>query len=247
MNDLVSIITPSYNSSKFIVQAIESVLNQTYKNWEMIIVDDVSMDNSNEIIEEYMRKDHRIKLIKLATNSGPAVARNKAIKDSKGRYIAFLDADDLWISEKLEIQISFMQRNNLLFTYSSYKIIDENSTEIGEFITKKSINYHSLLKTCSIGCLTAIYDTKKIKKYYMEDVGHEDYTLWLKLLKEFGTMEGTLEPLAKYRVVNNSISSNKMKSAIWQWNIYRKIEKLSIIKSVYYFIHYAFNGFIKYK
>jgi glycosyltransferase involved in cell wall biosynthesis len=121
----VSIITPSYNSEKFIKDTIGSVLSQTYKNWEMIIVDDVSPDNSNEIIEEYCKKDSRIKLIKLAKNSGPAVARNRAIQEAKGRYIAFLDADDLWKSEKLEKQIKFMTDNDLAFTYSSYDLLDE--------------------------------------------------------------------------------------------------------------------------
>jgi glycosyltransferase involved in cell wall biosynthesis len=126
VKNLVSIITPSYNSAKFIGKTIESVLDQIYQNWEMIIVDDVSPDNSNEIIEEYCKKDTRIKLIKLEQNSGAAVARNRAIKESKGRYIAFLDADDMWKPEKLEKQIEFMRKNNYAFTYTAYEKIDEN-------------------------------------------------------------------------------------------------------------------------
>ena len=140
-NKLVSIITPSYGSERFISDTVNSVLVQTYQDWEMIIVDDVSPDNSNEIIEEYIKKDNRIKLIKLEKNSGPAIARNRAIKEAKGRYIAFLDADDLWIPEKLEKQIVFMSENNLDLTYSSYKLIDEDNNSLGKFMTKKNISY----------------------------------------------------------------------------------------------------------
>lgn len=245
---LVSIITPSYDSEKFISDTIQSVLNQTYKNWEMIIVDDCSPDNSNKVIEKYCKQDNRIKLIKLEKNSGPAIARNRGIKEAKGRYIAFLDSDDMWLPYKLETQVKFMQQNNVSLCYSSYFLIDENSKKIGNFIIpKEKVNYKDLLKTCIIGNLTAIYDCKKIGKVYMENVGHEDYTLWLKILKKVDFAHGTKTPLAKYRLHTKSISKNKMKAAIWQWNIYRKIEKLSLIKSLYYFTHYFYNGIKKYK
>jgi glycosyltransferase involved in cell wall biosynthesis len=248
MNNIVSIITPSYNSEKFIKDTIGSVLSQTYKNWEMIIVDDVSLDNSNEIIEEYCKKDSRIKLIKLAKNSGPAVARNRAIQEAKGRYIAFLDADDLWMSEKLEKQIKFMTDNDLAFTYSSYGLIDEYGNDLGSFRTKESITYYDMLKTCSVGCLTAIYDTNKIGKVYMPNIlKRQDYGLWLKILKEIGSTKGILEPLATYRILENSVSSNKIKAASYQWKIYREVEELNIFQSIYYFIQYAYYGIRKYK
>ena len=248
MSSLVSIITPSYNSLKFIVQAIESVLSQTYQNWEMIIIDDCSPDNSNEIIEKYTKKDSRIKLIKLEQNSGPAVARNKGIEFTKGKYIAFLDSDDIWLPEKLEKQVQFMKDNYALLCYSSYLIIDENSEEVGKFdIPKTKVSYKELLKTCIIGNLTAMYDAEKIGKFYMEDVGHEDYTLWLKILKKIDYAHGIEEPLAKYRVSRKSVSGNKVKSAMWQWKIYREIEKLNIFQSVYYFVQYAYHGVMKYK
>ncbi|QSZ42369.1 glycosyltransferase [Sulfurimonas aquatica] len=248
MKALISIITPSYNSSRFIAQTIESVLAQTYKNWEMIIVDDVSADGSNEIIEEYCKKDNRIKLIKLEKNSGPAEARNRAIQEAQGRYITFLDADDLWISEKLEKQIKFMNENNLPFTYSSYYLIDEDNNNLGKFITKGEISYSSMLKTCSVGCLTAIYDTQKLGKVYMPLIRkRQDYGLWLKILKDIKTSKGMLEPLATYRILENSVSSNKIKAAQYQWKIYREIEKISLLKSIYYFIQYSYNGIIKYK
>lgn len=247
-NEQVSIITPSFKSERFISQTIESVLAQTYQNWEMIIVDDVSPDNSNEIIEEYCKKDSRIKLIKLEKNSGPAIARNRAIEEAKGRYIAFLDADDLWKPEKLEKQLNFMNENDLAFTYSSYDLIDDEGKSLGIFITKKSINYKDMLKTCSVGCLTAIYDTQKLGKVFMPDIlKRQDYGLWLKILKEVQTAKGIIEPLATYRILKNSVSSNKLKAAYYVWRLYRDVEKLNLLQSIYYFCHYAYNGVRKYK
>ena len=248
MNELVSIITPSYNSAKFISQAIESVLSQTYTNWEMIIVDDCSPDNSNEIVKKYCNKDSRIKLIKLEKNSGPAVARNRAIQEAKGRYIAFLDADDLWKPKKLEMQIKFMTEKDLVFTYSSYDLVDEEGNSLGTFTTKEKISYKGLLKTCSIGCLTAIYDTQKIGKVYMPNIiKRQDYALWLRILREIRNTQGILRPLAIYRLRKNSISSNKLNAACYQWKIYRDVENFNVFQSVYYFTHYVYNGLLKYK
>jgi len=167
-NNLISIITPSYKSEKFITETIESVLTQYYHNWEMIIVDDFSSDNSNIIIEKYCKQDHRIRLIKLEKNSGPAVARNKAIKEAKGRYIAFLDADDLWYPQKLEKQIQFMSDNNYELTYTNYETMNEDGKNLNNIIKSPSkLNYKQLLKANKIGCLSAIYDTHKIGKVYM--------------------------------------------------------------------------------
>lgn len=245
---MVSIITPSYKSAMFISQTINSVLAQTYQDWEMIIVDDVSPDNSNEIIEKYVKKESRIKLIKLEKNSGPAVARNRAIEEARGKYIAFLDADDLWMPQKLEKQIEFMSENDLAFTYSSYNLIDENGNDFGKFITKEVINYNEMLKTCSVGCLTAIYDTQKLGKVYMPNIlKRQDYGLWLKILKKSGSTKGMLEPLATYRILKSSVSSNKLNAALYVWKLFREIEKLNIFKSVYYFAYYAYNGIMKYK
>lgn len=244
----VTIIMPSYNSENFIIESIESVLAQTYSNWELIIVDDCSPDDSNKIIAKYIDSDSRIKLIKLQKNSGPAIARNMAIETANGRYIAFLDSDDVWLPNKLEKQIKFMQDNDLAFTYSSYKLVGEDNEDLGLFITKDKISYFDMLKTCSVGCLTAIYDTEKIGKQYMPLIlKRQDYGLWLKILKLIGETRGILEPLATYRIRKNSVSSNKVKAAKYQWKIYREIEKLSFLKSLYYFAFYAYNGIIKYK
>lgn len=248
MNELISIITPSYKNEKFISETIESVLTQTYQNWEMIIVDDLSPDNSNKVIEKYIKYDNRIKLIKLNKNSGPAVARNRAIVESKGRYISFLDADDTWFPEKLDKQIQFMNKYNLSFTYSSYDLIDEDNNSLGTFVTQEYISYSSLLKTNSIGCLTAIYDISKLDKIYMPNIiKRQDYGLWLKIMKKTDAVRGLLEPLATYRIVENSVSSNKVIAAKYVWKIFRDVEKLNLFKSCYYFCFYIYNGLRKYK
>lgn len=246
--ELVSIITPSYGSANFIIQTIESVLVQTYPYWEMIIVDDKSPDNSNEIIESYIQNDDRIKLIKLEKNSGPAIARNRAIEEAKGRYIAFLDADDLWHPNKLEKQLNFLQEKDLAFTYASYDLIDEDDISLGTYTTVSEVSYRSMLKTCSIGCLTAIYDTDKLGKVFMPEImKRQDYGLWLKILKSIETTYGYQEVLATYRIRKDSVSSNKLRAAKYQWKIYREVEKFNRVKSSYYFIHYAINGLLKYK
>ena len=244
---MISIITPSYNSAKFISQTIDSILAQTYQNWEMLIVDDCSTDNSNDIINEYIEKDSRIKLIKLETNSGPANARNAGIKEATGEYIAFLDSDDIWLPQKLEKQIKFMSKHKLDITYSSYETIDEQNKKINTRIVKEFISYDDMLKSNHIGNLTGIYNCKKIGKFYMDDVGHEDYTLWLNIMKAVGSTKGIIEPLAQYRILSNSISANKLKVLKWQWNIYRKIVGLNIFKSSYYFVWYIYNAILKRK
>lgn len=246
--ELVTIITANYNAQQFIEETIDSVLAQSYQNWEMIIVDDCSSDLSIDIIKDYMQKDSRIKLIQLTENSGPAVARNRAIKDANGRYIAFLDSDDLWLPLKLEKQLAFMQKNNVTFSYTSYNLINDDGIALGQFNVPDKQSYNNLLKTCPIGCLTVIYDTSSLGKVSMPLIlKRQDYGLWLKILKKIDYAYGIAEILAVYRVRSNSVSSNKVKAATYQWKIYREIEKMNIFKSCYYFLHYTFNGLKKYK
>lgn len=248
MQELVTIVTANYNAEKFIEDTINSVLAQTYPNWEMIIVDDCSTDSSIKIIEQYTKTDNRIRLIRLDKNSGPAVARNRAIEEANGRYIAFLDSDDLWLPKKLEKQLAFMESNNIAFSYSAYDLIDEEGSDLGHFSVPEKQSYKDLLKTCPIGCLTAIYDTKILGKVTMPLIlKRQDYGLWLKLLKQIEYAYGLNETLAVYRIRKNSISSNKFKAAQYQWKIYRDVEKLGLFKSVYYFLHYAVNGILKYR
>ena len=246
MQELVSIIMPNYNSAQFIAESIRSVLAQTYKNWDLILVDDHSTDDSVKVIEALVADDKRIKLIKLSKNSGPAVARNMAIEEAKGRYIAFLDSDDLWLPNKLEKQIEFMEIENILFSYGSYILIDDNGNSQGIFKAKNKVSYEDMLKTSEIGTLTMIYNADELGKHYFQEIGHEDYVMKLQVLKKVEFAKGISEPLAKYRVSNNSLSSNKFKAARWQWKIYRDIENLSFLKSIYYFTIYAYNGLKRY-
>lgn len=240
----VSIITPVYNSEKFIKDTISSVLNQTYTNWEMILVDDCSVDNSEQIINEYVKKDSRFKYIKLEQNSGAAIARNRAIKEANGRFLAFLDSDDIWESEKLDLQIKFMLENNVGFTFTSYKIIDENGNPTEKIVNvPNTINYEELLKNTIIGCLTVVIDKDIVGDIQMPNLrARQDFVTWLSILKKGYTAYGINIPLAKYRVVSNSISSNKFKMIRRNWNVYRNIEELSFVRSAYVTSYYVFNA-----
>ena len=249
IDDLVSIITPAYNAAAYIAETIESVFAQTYTNWEMLIVNDCSKDNTAEIVQSYAAKDKRIKLINLKQNSGAAIARNAAIQNAKGRYIAFLDSDDLWKKEKLQKQIQFMQQNGYAFTYTSYEHFKETKENIQNQVQiPKSLNYQQALKGNQIGCLTVMLDKKQMLNIHFTTQKHEDYILWLNILKQGITAYGIQESLALYRTGNSkSISGNKMQSAMWTWKVYRESQRLSVVKSMYYFWFYVVNGLKKYR
>ena len=242
----VSIIVPMYNAEKFIGKTIESVLAQTYQNWEMLIMNDVSTDNSLAVVSGYAKKDKRIKIINTEKNVGVVKGRNFLIDLASGKYIAFLDADDYWHNEKLEKQIKFMKEKNASISCTEYTRVKENEEKINDVIIKEEISYNDMLKNNYLGCLTVIYDAKKIgKRYFKELEKNEDYVLWLEIVKDVNTIYGLKENLAYYRVLDNSRSSNKVKTAKVRWEIYRKIEKLSLLKSIYYFLHYAIRAVLK--
>ena len=245
---LVSVITPTYNSSRFIEETIESILAQTYANWELLVTDDCSDDGTWEILTEYAQKDNRVKTFRMTENSGAGVARNNSIKHASGRYIAFCDSDDLWLPEKLEKQISFMQQHDLAFTYSTYRKITETGELKGTVIPPCCISYQDLLKSCPIGCLTAIYDTMKLGKIFMPEIRkRQDYGLWLKIFKIIKSSKGlSEEPLAHYRVRKSSVSSNKIKAALYHYKVLREIGNISHFKSMCNFTIYFFRGFAKY-
>lgn len=243
---LVSIITPAYNAARFIGETIESVLAQTYKNWEMIIVDDCSTDDTREIVQSYQEKDSRIKLFTLDKNSGSGVARNKAMDEAKGRFIAFLDSDDLWYPEKLRRQIAFMLDNGVAFTFTKYVRMKEDGT-ITNATTEAplTVDYDTLMKHCVIGCLTVILDRKKIGEQRMLEIRtRQDYAFWLSLTRQGFIAYGLPEVLAKYRLVENSISSNKLKAARQNWRLYYEIENQPLWKSLWYFANYALRSVI---
>jgi teichuronic acid biosynthesis glycosyltransferase TuaG len=244
---LVSIVTPMFNSSDFIEGAIKSVLAQSIDDWEMIVVDDKSSDDSVEKVKFYSAQDKRIKLIQLDTNSGPAIARNAALDLAQGEYVAFLDSDDLWESTFLEDMYKFSDGNGYDFTFASYKISDESLLNYKrDFVVPLKVTYEGLLKKTSISCLTAFIKRQLIGDSRMQNITHEDYVFWLRILKKTGYAYGFQKALAVYRKRSGSITSNRMKSALATWDIYRKIEHLSFLKSVYYFSNYAFNAVVKY-
>lgn len=238
--DLVSVITPVHNAQEYLAETIESILNQTYKNFEIILIDDLSTDSSREIIKKYESMDKRVKSVLLQNNYGVAKARNEGIKKAKGRFIAFLDSDDLWKHDKLEKQINFMMNNEYEFTFTGYEFIDENGNKLGNVVhTKDKVTYNDLLKHNVIGCLSVIIDKSKVKHIEMKKIRHEDYSTWLKILKQGHIAYGLDENLASYRTRSNSLSGNKVKSAIWTWNILKNEENLPLHKATFYFFNYA--------
>lgn len=244
----VSVIMPSYNSEAYIEQSIRSVQQQSHVDWELIIVDDFSTDDSVGVIQLLAAQDRRIKLISLSENLGAAVARNTALATAKGRYIAFLDADDIWLPEKLSKQLRFMKENDIAFSYSAYEKMTSENNILGLVNVPGRVNYSELLKTCVIGCLTAIYDTKHFGKIEMPLVRkRQDFGLWLKLLRQTDFAYGLHEPLARYRVHENSISFNKIDVAKHTWFLYRQVEGMGIVRSLYYFAFYSINGVIRHK
>ena len=246
---LVSIITPAYNAAAYIAETIESVLAQTYTNWEMLIVNDCSKDNTAEIVQSYAAKDKRIKLINLKQNSGAAIARNAAIQNAKGRYITFLDSDDLWKKEKLQKQIEFMQQNGYAFTFHNFiRFNDGAKKENGKLLkVARQTDYKTLLKGNNTGgCLAVCIDRNIVRKIFMPNQRHEDYICWLNILKRYRIKGyGINEILGYYRVGKVSVSSNKFKSALWTWKVYRDSQNLSFLKSIYYMCFYCLNGIRK--
>lgn len=247
MNELVSIITPNYNASKYISETIESVINQTYTNWELIIVDDCSTDDSVQIIKQFQKLDSRIQLLRLKQNSGPAIARNRGIDACNGKFMTFIDADDLWLPKFIEISINEI-KDSEGFVFASYHRLDEDLTPIfKDFIVPKKVSYTDILKTNSISCLTAFIDIVKLGKFMMPEVIYrQDMGLWLKYLKKIEYAQGILQPLAIYRIRKKSHSRNKFKLLQHQWNFYRKVALLSRTNSAYYFILWSVFGIKKY-
>ena len=235
-----------FNSEKTIEQTIESVLQQTYPNWELLIADDLSNDTSIEIVTKYTQNHPRIKLIKTDINTGPAKCRNRAISEAQGYYIAFLDSDDTWHPDKLSKQVEYMRKNNALLVYSSYAYMNDKGLLTGKKISvPKTVSYHQLLKSNVIPCLTSIYNANTLGKFYMKSIGHEDYLYWLLMLKTGIVAHGLKDVLAQYRVHANTVSSNKFKVSQFQWKIYREELKLGLFKSLYYFLWYTILGFKK--
>ncbi|GGF25865.1 putative teichuronic acid biosynthesis glycosyltransferase TuaG [Halobacillus andaensis] len=247
-HEIVSIITPAFNASNYILETIQSVKDQTYSNWEMIIVDDCSSDKTAEIVRKEVERDQRIKLITLVDNKGAATARNIAIKLSKGPYLAFLDSDDLWHPHKLEKQVNFMKEKQAGLSFTSYRIMRENGEKTDVvFHSAPQIDYHDLLRNTKIGTLTVMLDKRITGEVVMPSYRDcsEDYGLWLSILSKGVMAYGMKEELAIYRKSKNSLSGNKWSSAKKTWNTYRKVSKASIPSAIWYFANYSVHAYRK--
>lgn len=243
LDDYVSIIMPAYNAENYIKESIQTVLDQTFTNWELIIIDDCSSDNTVDVIRAI--EDDRIRLIELEKNSGAAVARNRGVEIAQGEYIAFLDSDDLWGAEKLTKQLFFMKSNDYSFTCTEYIAINENYEEINTIKVQDRLDYKGVLKYCP-GNSTIIYNAKKLGKFYAPIIRRRnDFAMWLQVIKKAKFIYGLREPHTFYKVRENSLSSNKIKLVKYQWKVLRKIEGLPFLYSTYLIVHKAFQVLFK--
>ena len=239
---LVSIITPTYNCGKFISETIESIQAQTYENWEMIIVDDCSKDDTREIVASYCAKDPRVKYSCLEVNSGAAVARTEAMKLAEGEYMAFCDSDDLWMPEKLEKQLAFMRETGYAFSCTAYEQISEDGETVGKIVKPRvKCDYNRLLLDCPVGNSTVMYNVEKMGKFEVPNIRkRNDDALWLQMLKKEQYIWGMDDVLMKYRIRQNSISSNKLKVIKYHWILYREIEHLNVFRSAFHICWWCF-------
>lgn len=246
MKELVSVIMPSYNTAKYIGETIKSVQAQTYENWELIIVDDCSTDNTDTAVEPFL-SDERIRYLKNSRNSGAAVSRNYALREAKGKWIAFLDSDDLWLPDKLEKQINFMLENGYHFSYTNYVEIDENSIPNGKYVTgPKKITKTGMYNYCWPGCLTVMYDADVIGLVQIADIKkNNDYAMWLKVCKKADCFLLN-ETLAKYRKRTGSISNHSYKALIkWHYILYHDADNKNGVISFALTVRNMLFGFAK--
>lgn len=242
VDDLVSIITPAYNSERFIGDSIRSVLSQTYDKWELFVIDDCSTDKTGDVVKGFT--DPRVKYIRLTSNSGAAIARNEALNMARGRYIAFLDADDMWKPTKLASQLEFMERHNIGFSYTAYEILREGRNKLIRVPAK--LTYSQFMKNTAIGTLTVMLDRSITGAFRIVDVRKDhDSMTWAKLLRSGHVAHGLRDSLAYYRKVQGSISNNKYRAVKTHWGNCRRIENLSLLRCSYYFSFYLANAIKK--
>ncbi len=244
MNDLVTVIMPTYNSQRFITESIESVLNQSYGMLQLIIVDDCSNDNTINVVNKYLKLDKRINLVKLEKNSGAGVARNMGLANHNSRYTAFIDSDDIWFPEKLDLQIMFMRENDAAIAHTAYEMIDEYGNSLNRIIDAPFIqDVNAYLKCTKIAMSTSIIDRDKIPDIKFRDIRiRQDANLWIDLLSQGHKAYGLNEVLAKYRVSPNQISGNKLKAAIEVFKLYTGHKSLTLPRAIYSFVNYAINA-----
>lgn len=243
----VSVITPAYNAADYIVPTIESVLEQSFADWEMLIVNDGSRDDTAERIAGKAAQDSRIRLIDSPSNEGPGPARNRALAQARGRYVAFLDGDDLWLPGKLERQLEFMEGTGSYFSYTAYDMVTgEGNRTLRTVRAAATTTYGGLLRNTNIGCLTVMIDTCVTGRLRMPDIPvRQPLVLWLRLLRTYGPAHGLDEVLARYRVREGSISRDKRRAALGVWRVYREFEKLPLPVAAWCFAQYAVRGFLR--
>lgn len=242
--DIISIIVPVYNVENFITETMESVRVQTYTHWELLLIEDGSSDRSAEIIEAYAEKtgDKRIRLIRQPSNLGAARARNRGVAQARGRYIAYLDADDLWHPEKLKRELAFLKAKNAAFVFTGYEFADEQGRGTGKIVrVPETLNYRQALKNTTIFTTTVMFDMEKISKEELEMpvIKSEDTALWWKILRSGHIAYGLDENLASYRRAGRTLSSNKLEAVRRIWNLYRKAEGMGIFSSAFHFCFWA--------
>jgi teichuronic acid biosynthesis glycosyltransferase TuaG len=245
---LVSIVTPAYNATRFVPQTIESVLSQTHHDWELLIVDDCSTDDTASLVGRYAAHDGRVRLLRHELNGGPAQARQTALQASRGRYIAFLDSDDLWLPQKLEHQLAFMQRTQAALSFTQFRRVDAEGRTLGRLIdVPEQLSYRALLKNTAIATSTVVIDRQQTGPLEMKRTYYDDYALWLEILRRGFVAHGLREDLMRYRVLGNSVSRNKLRSAAMVWRLYRDVERLGVLRSAWCFSHYAARAAFKYR
>jgi teichuronic acid biosynthesis glycosyltransferase TuaG len=243
---LVSVITAAYNAEAFIGATIASVKAQSLTDWEMLVADDASTDRTTAIVAAAAADDPRIRLVRLEKNGGVARARNTALAAARGRFIAFLDSDDLWLPQKLQRQVAFMQAKDAAVSYTAFRRIDETGSRIGRLVTVPArLTYRQLLKNTAIATLTGMVDTAKTGPIRMAEARRDDYILWLSLLRRGFVARGLKEDLARYRVVRGSLSSKPKRSAAWVWAVYREAENLGRLHAAWCMLHYGARAVMK--
>jgi teichuronic acid biosynthesis glycosyltransferase TuaG len=243
---LVSVITAAYNAEAFIAGTIASVQAQSLSDWEMLVADDASGDRTAPIVAAVAAEDDRVRLIRLPQNGGVARARNAALAAARGRFIAFLDSDDLWLPQKLERQVAFMKAKEAAVSYTAFRRIDESGSRVGRLVKVPArLTYRQLLRNTAIATLTGMVDTAKTGPLRMTEARRDDYILWLSLLKRGFVAHGLQADLARYRVVRGSLSSKPKRSATWVWDVYRKVEKLGLLQAAWCMLHYGARAVAK--
>jgi teichuronic acid biosynthesis glycosyltransferase TuaG len=246
--DLVSIVTPAWRAARFVGETIRSVQAQGHRDWEMLVVDDCSPDDTVAVVSSFADRDPRIRLIRQPANGGPAAARNAALEAATGRYLAFLDSDDLWLPNKLSAQLAFMRAKSVAFSYTEFRRISEDGSRIGDRVqVPDSLTYRQLLCDTSIATSTVMIDRSLAGEFRMKKTYYDDFTAWLEILRRGHVAYGLHEDLMRYRVVGKSVSRNKLRSATMVWRAYREIEGLGVLDSGWCLLNYAVRGALKYR